>query len=155
MKKLSFIFFLVTLFSCGVKKNELTSTSPKILFVNYFIRKEQKGEIILSMKNYLIKDGQLKISVPPSDIDTIGNLYVNLLNKKNEIISSFILTNPLVKTIESVDSKGDFYKKTIQLDSLDFSIRLQLIYGTEFIEIRKIEPGTLKTTCLLKEKIDY
>ena len=154
MKKLSFSIFLLILFSCGVKKSQITSTSHKILFVNYFIRKENNGEIKLTMKDYLIKDGQLKISVPPSDIDTIGNLYVNLLNKKNEIISSFILTNPLVKTIESTDSKGKLYKKTILLDSMEFSIRMQLITGSEFVEIREIETNKLKTTCLLKEKID-
>lgn len=155
MKRLKIIIFLVLLFGCGVKKNQLTSTNPKILFVNYFIRKENNGEIKLTVKNYLIRDGQLKLSVPPSDIDTIGNLYVNLLSKKNEIVSSFIITNPLVKTIEIADSKGELYKKTIELDSATFSIRMQLLPTTEFVEIRKIESGKQKSSLLSREKIKY
>ena len=82
-----------------------------------------------------------------------NNLQVLLTDRNELLMDSFIISNPLIKDVEFVDESGKFLKKTIYLDSIDFSVRFQLDENISFVGIEKINAKAQSNTPLIQNRL--
>lgn len=150
------LIFLVS-YSCGSNKAVSTSKdtskveqTPKIVFLNYAIKKNNTGsntiQFISSKKvNGKLKN-QKKILVDKGDP---GDLLCLQLDATSATISQLLIKNPLQKTVEYVDETKNFKVVNMALDSTEFFVRLQLYPETKFIAINN-SLGSKKPLILTK-----
>jgi hypothetical protein len=161
-KKLNTSVIVLALFlliaSCGSNKNS-TSTSqssiesnPKIIFLNYSIKKNTDARRSIQFINKKVVDGQLK-RTNNIEVGDFGDLICHQLDKNSKILQSVIIKNPLKKTIEYLDSEKTFQLKRIDLDSVQFSIRLKLKSNTKYITLDDISNFGNSPKPLIKTKI--
>ncbi len=139
------IFVLVLNFtSCKVlKQNESTATTnnsnkPLIVFFNCSIQHDSiSQEYKIDLVNKIITEGIIKNTTVNSKSYEKGDFKYCLLNKNNQIISFSYMQNPLNKTIEYVDENGHMGKKSIRLDSTQFSLRVQLTADSKYVRFEK------------------
>ena len=129
------LFFLVGSVSCMIthsnvrdeNNNEVTTSSPEIIFLNYSARSDRSnGEIEIRLIDKYIAEGKLKTNNPEPEISRPGDLKCITLSNRMEPIDSLIIADPLNISLESVDENNALFRKEIQLDSAQFSIRMQL-----------------------------
>ncbi|WP_346882986.1 hypothetical protein [uncultured Algibacter sp.] len=70
--------------------------------------------------------------------DTYGDLICLQLDKKSNILERTTIKNPLFKTIEFIDDSKSFHTKHIDLDSTNFSVRLQLKQNAQYISLIEV-----------------
>ena len=136
-----FLLLCVLLFviSCGSNKNIATSDSsiesnPKIIFLNYSIKKTANNTKSIQFLNLRIVDGKLK-NTKITDEGHSGDLICTQLDKNSNELQRFIIKSPLTKNIEYINDSNSFDNKKIDLDSAQFSLRLQLKPNTKYINI--------------------
>lgn len=129
------------MFCCKSTKNNSSNPSqienePKILFLNYSIKKTSTGKREITFINKKIATGKVKQN-PFETIENgiLNDLVFTELNKKQKIINQLLIKNPLVKKVEYVDESKRFKTKIIDFDEMQFSIRLQLKNETKYITI--------------------
>ena len=161
-KKLSttlFVLFLLFFFNaCGSYKNTEASKSsiaiesnPKIIFLNYSIKKNSNKVRSIRFIDKKITDGKLKNQ--SNDIGSSDDLVCFQLDKKSTILQETIIKNPLTKNIEYLDASKSFQRKQIDLDSTQFSIRLQLKPKTKYISISDFSTFENQGKSLIKTQI--
>lgn len=130
--------------SCKVlKQNESTaipgnSDKPLIVFLNCSISYDSIGqEYNMDMIDKTITEGRIKKPIVDSDTYEEDDFKYCLLDKNKQIISIFYMKNPLNKTIEYVDENGLLKKKSINLDSAPFSLRIQLTSDSKYVRFEK------------------
>ncbi len=138
-----FYFTFMVLIACGA--NQATQTSeqtlsikqtPKIVFINYAIKKDSNGKKTVQYINSKRVDGKLKkIKKILFDKGVTGDLICSQLNATSATLSQQLIKNPLVKTVEYVDETKNFKVVQMELDSSVFSIRLQLYPEAKYIAI--------------------
>lgn len=136
-----------------VDEIEEVNALPKIVFLTYTIKKNIDASYTILLKNKLITEGRLKEKMPLSSPAIENNLQVLLTDRNELLLDSFVLSNPLIKDVEFVDESGKFLKKTIYLDSIDFSVRFQLDENTSFVGIEKINAEGQSNTPLIQNKL--
>ncbi|WP_299557106.1 hypothetical protein [Seonamhaeicola sp.] len=146
--KATFLLVLLVLLSCKTNKNVtkkdmVARSNPKILFLNYTIEKTNNSSKRISLINKIKADGTLKQNNFFKK-GVHGDLNCNLLDKKGHTIESFVIKNPLFKTIEYVDESKHFKVKQLDLDNAQFTLRFQLNPSVTSISITEID--TLNTT---------
>ena len=130
--------------SCGSHQNVLpkpipTLSNPKLIFLNYKILNDDSGEKKISLINKIKTDGKLKAQpVNNSENDVPGDLLCLQLDKNSRLLARQVIKNPLVKTFEYIGDTNTFEKKTVTLDSCEFSIRMQLHPNTKSISIEEV-----------------
>ncbi|WP_406684814.1 hypothetical protein N1F78_03585 [Seonamhaeicola sp. MEBiC1930] len=143
---------LMALLSCKTNKNitskESITGNPKILFLNYFISKTENNQKQIVLINKIKAEGKLKQN-PFLKEGSQGDLSCNLLNEKGKILESFAIKNPLLKTIEYVDETKHLKVKQLDLDSTQFSFRLQLKPNVTSISISEIDTVNKKLKPLI------
>ena len=139
--------------SCGtkpsvIKNNNVLETTPKLIFLNYNIKKLVNNNINISLINKIITEGTLKNPIfKDTEAVRFGDLKCNQLDKNNNILKTEIIKNPLVKVFEYVDDFNEFQLKKVELDSAQISLKLQLNPHTKYITIVNIkEPKPLIKT---------
>ena len=146
MKTISFFLFVLgwsLVISCApqqhiITPNSLEAAPSEILFLNYEIIKVMYDQKDIRLINQITSKGTLK-SVPKkvSHVSD-GDLEYTLLDKDRQKIASYIIKNPLQKTIEYVNDFGHFEKKIIDLNSAQFSIRIQRPIHAKYIAITEL-----------------
>ncbi len=136
--KYIYILLLISLCSCDsvpkVSNKKKTSISePKILFLNYKIYKTSTDAVRIKLLHKIIAKGILKTSFYERNNPKKGDIKCTQINGKSRSVDSLFISNPLIKIIEYVNDSGQFEKKTITLDSAEFSIRMPLNPTTKFI----------------------
>ena len=141
------LFFLLTVsLSCIVthkgnrtlKYNDSSTMTPKIILLNYSIRSDKsKAEPEVRLIDKQVAEGKLKMVSQKPEMSKPGDLKCISLNNRLEPVDSIIITDPLNITVESVDATNDLFKKEIELDSAQFSIRMQLSESTYAYAIKK------------------
>lgn len=148
------------LLGCASKQSLITNTNkidtpPKIIFLNYAIKKTSNGNRTIRFVNKKVAEGKLKNHNNESiENSTSGDLQLLQLDKKSNILQSMIVKNPLAKTIEYVDESKSFQTKSFDLDSVQFSLRLQLKPNTKYISIHDISDSKKATKPLIKTKLN-
>ncbi|WP_460218244.1 hypothetical protein [Psychroserpens sp. MEBiC05023] len=154
MKKTIIIVVLFLICSCAPKKQiaveeNTTLLPPKIIFLNYSIKKNNHIKKMVSLINKIVVDGKLKGNDFSKNKKAIGDLECVLLDKDLNEIEQIIVKNPLRKDFEYLNTNKEYEKKIILLDSAEFSIRLQLPPKCKHIrisELTKVQAIELITT---------
>lgn len=140
---------IITLFcalinACASKKDVIQNTTieeanPKIIFLNYTLSEDFKGEKNIQFINKIITDGKLKNrSNKYVKTGSVGDLKCSQLDEKSNTIQSTFIKNPLKKRIEFVNDSLQFENKTLKLKKASLSLRLQLHVKTKQIVIAEI-----------------
>ncbi len=151
---------MIMLLGCASKHSLSTNTdkietAPKIIFLNYSIKKTLDGNRTIRFINKKIVEGKLKNHHNRFlKTGTSEDLQLFQLDKKSNTLQSIIIKNPLAKTIEYVDESKSLQTKKIDLDSTPFSLRLQLRPNTKYISIHPISYSKNQTAPLIKTKLN-
>lgn len=136
------LIFLVS-YSCGSNKGTKTSKdiykveqTPKIVFLNYAIKKSTTSSNTIQFISSKKVNGKLKNQ--KKIIDDKGNpedLICSQFDAASTTLSQQLIKNPLSKHIEYVDETKNFKIAKMELDSAEFTVRLQLYPKTKYIAI--------------------
>jgi hypothetical protein len=128
--------------SCGSVNNkkkyesEDIDKNPKIIFLTFSISQDKNGNRTVEFVSQKTVNGKIKTRASKSiENGKLGDLVFNQLDKKSNLINSFLITDPLNKIIEFVDESKQFQTKTINATKTQFSLRLQLKNTTKYITI--------------------
>lgn len=137
------------MYSCASKqvlteKESIAHSEPKLLFLNYKIAKTTNDEKTIILINHKVTDGKLKNTSLIEEKLNLGDLEYNLLDKSLNEIEKKSVKNPLVKIVEYINDLGNFEKRIIDLDSAQFSLRLQLPNNAKYIVIKELTQTGLK-----------
>jgi hypothetical protein len=144
MKLIYVILFITLVTGCISRKNQLDSNSkhdevpmsPQLIFINYKATKSKGNLIRIELINKKIVDGNLKKGDSRESISSEMNFKCVQLDENTIVIDSLYISNPLIKDVEYVNDDGSLSKKRIELDSAEFSVRLQLNHRTKFISLK-------------------
>ncbi|MGB5419082.1 hypothetical protein [Algibacter sp.] len=156
---LSLIFTMMH--SCGSKKEIIQNSTveelnPKLIFINYSIKNNYNDNKIKSVRwiNTIVTKGTLKKNINKHlEKGVLGDLNCRQLDKKDNVLQSVIIKNPLIKTFEYVDETNEFQLKTVELDSAEFSLKLKLKPNTVYITISEISNVENKDIQLIKTQL--
>ena len=130
---------ILLLLTSSCKSKQIDSDKPaKIVFVNYNITKDTDGDIAINLINKIITEGKLKQDLAYKEKTEFGDLKIIQTNSKSKSIQSITIANPLVKNVEYADESGQLNRKIIELESTQFSIRMQMHPMTKYIVIEQI-----------------
>jgi hypothetical protein len=142
--KLIYVILLMLLAGCTSLKTHtidnttddvsITST-PKIIFINYKVSKKIDETIKVDLINKIIAEGSLKMN-DQKENNNDNNFTCTQIDKNLLPIDSLYISNPLIKNIEFITPSGLLDKKRIELDSTEFSVRMQLNPRTKFITLK-------------------
>jgi hypothetical protein len=149
LKSIGPFLLFILLIACASKQPVIINgpeieEHPKLLFINYMISKTAEGEKNIKLINQIITDGNLKKLNKTSDEKSFGDLECTTLDKDLNQIGTHLIKNPLKKIIEYINDLGNFEKKILDLDSAQFSIRLQLQTNVKYIKISELTKTGLK-----------
>ncbi len=120
----------------NVSEEGSENVAPKIVFINYKISKKADDTVNVTFINKIIADGKLKESHHIGHPHKAGDLLCTQLNENLLAIDSLKISNPLIKDVEYISTFGQLDKKRIELDSAEFSIRMQLHPDTKFLILK-------------------
>lgn len=144
--------------SCASKQNSIQSsateeTNPKLLFINYKISQDSKGDKSVKFINKIITEGKLKHNIHSDDGD-YGDLICHQLDKNLNTLQSVTVKNPLNKTFEFANDLKQFERKNVKLKEVEFSLKLKLEPYTKYITINEIVKDKKETKPLIKTEIN-
>jgi hypothetical protein len=140
-----YIILLILLASCTSLKKSTTKTLTtetsvskisKIIFLNYKVSKDLNNKIEISLVDKIITEGSLKKNQRNKITNNLNNLICTQQDLNLVAIDSIFIANPLIKNIEYADDSGKLSRKTIELDSIITSIRMDLKPQTKFITLK-------------------
>lgn len=143
LKLLPVFLYTLACISCGVNREASASEktyevkqTPKIVFLNYSIKKNENGKKTVTFLNSKKVKGSLKNQKRILDkTGNLGDLVCTQLDATSATLSEQLIKNPLVKTLEYVDETKNFKVVQMELDSSEFTVRLQLYPETKYIAI--------------------
>lgn len=133
--------------------SEPEAEKPKIVFLNYSVKRNSGGDPEVRFINKIIAGGKIKEGFSDHQEATVGDFKAVELDGNHEPVKSIIIPNPLTKVAEYVNDSGELTKQTFSLDSAAFSIRMQLDASTEAIAIEQINASGSGTTNLIVTKL--
>jgi hypothetical protein len=159
LPKTIFLILLVLL-SCrskkGLEPEEIVlKNNPKLLFLNYSLKKTNDNRLHATFINKITTDGKLKnnhlkfIKNP-----SIGDLKCAQLDKNSSELISVFIKNPLIKIIEALDDSLSFSRYKIEQKRAPISLKLQLHAETKFISLSTITDSTNNTIELIKTELE-
>ena len=126
---------------------------PQIIFLNYSIKRNAAGSPEIRFINKIVADGKLKKNSPENQSLENGDLICIELDDNSQPIKRINISNPLSRIVEYVDESGALAKKTIELDSAQFSVRMQLDANAEAIAIEQINGSGVSSSNLIVTKL--
>jgi len=138
---LALFFMMIFMNACKsqqpvTNKENYIPVQPKLLFLTYNLSKTSKGDLEANLVSKIIVDGKLK-EPHVENLNSQSETILCVQTNKNLIsMQRMVLENPLVKIVEYVDGSGQLRKKRIELDSTQFSVRMQLHSQSKFILLK-------------------
>ena len=119
----------------GSKVDFVVQETPEILLVNFSLKSNDSIIMISSMKNFGRLRGESDSKSEPNE----GDLIISFLNESNTVCTQTILQNPLVKRLEysETDDISTLSSKTVELDSVEFFVRVQYDPCFKHIKVEK------------------
>ena len=137
--------FILSFLNCGVSKNSVVNDQeiildehPKILFINFQANKKQDGTIALKLLNKIVTEGKAK-EKPRYNRLKNDDWECLQLDSDEKILQHIFLENPFFKHVEYLNEQGEFEIKTLEFDSVQIPIRLQLHKDSKFVTLRTSE----------------
>lgn len=148
------LFGMMPLLSCKAQAQpapsvEKTDSKPQLVFLNYTITKDVNGNLETRFINKIIADGRLKDNSHKKELNKVGDIECIQYDKNNLVIERSYISNPLKPIVEYVNDDGDLEKRQLDLDSAQFSIKLQLDERTLGIRLMLMDASGKPTTELL------
>ena len=142
-----FILIILIFCSCANSKViEIPTEKPvdtaKIIFLNYSISKNPDDLLVIKFVDQIIADGMLKVNSSAAFNLRNEDFKLIQMDQNQRSLDSVFIENPLTKTVEFLNEAGQFEKRTINLDSAKFSIRMQLNTKTKTIKIYRHNNST-------------
>lgn len=143
IKNILYFIILCLTISCNTKQQVISehkeiTPSTEILFLNYELIKGMYNQKDIRFINQITTDGKLKEKPKQINHPNNGDLKYTILDKDYQKIESYFIKNPLRKTVEFVNDLGNFEKKIIDLNSVQFSIRIQRPVNAKYITITEV-----------------
>ncbi len=141
------ILFLSCLFSCNNKQVPPTlhapaspNNPPQILYITLEAVKDSASNLLqIKFIQQIVVNGALKTgnNIPAN---TQSNSWtISMLNEQDQLLSSVIIANPLIRELEYTDEAGQFKRKTIQVTRAEIPLRFN--YNTGIKKIKVEEKG--------------
>lgn len=130
-------------FSCASKQETTTKeemiikSDPKLLFLNYQMQK-LNDKTNITLINQITTDGKLKDKTKTQVSTTVGDLECLVLDERLIQLERHTIKNPLKKIVEFINDAGELEKRQLDLDSAQFSLKLQLHPKARYIIINEI-----------------
>lgn len=149
---------LTSYVSCGMKAQQLTSEvnqeqGPKLLFLNYSISKTNSGKKDVSFINKVIADGRLKDMSNKQPLSGLEDITCIQFDKNKVAVEQTYVKNPLKPVVEYVNDDGELEKRQLDLDTAQFSIKLQLDARTSYITLFLMDTSGAPSTELITTSI--
>jgi len=150
------------LISCSVPKNTGSRSSnegnpedsPKILFLNFEITRDSVNSTYTAqLINTVVANGSLKYDRTPPIQPEKDDLELQVLDSKQQIMTTIYISNPLDKSVEFVNDAGELQQKMISLETAQFSVRLQVEPDAHSTLLTRIAGPDSENTFLLKTPI--
>ncbi len=146
------ILFLSCLISCNNKQvpstipdAKLSNKAPQILYITLEAVKDTVANTLqIKLVQQVIVNGTLKTKNMSTTVAAFSSWTISLLNEEDQLLSSIIITNPLMQELEYTDEAGKFKRKIIQLTRAEIPLRFN--YNTAIKTIKVDEPGNNQTT---------
>jgi len=123
---------------------------PNILFLNYQLTRDSaENAIYAELLSMIVREGKFKPSVNQAFQPEIDDLELQVLDLNQQILSTRHIPNPLDKSVEYVNENGRLEKQMIHLDSVQFSVRLQIEPRASSILLKRISASTDEGNLLL------
>ncbi len=136
--------------SAITKEETISISKPQIIFLNYLLVKNAQGEKSITLINQIKTEGKLKGKPKNIANTSSGDLEYILLDKDYNSIEKHALKNPLKKTVEFVNDFGNFEKRTLDLDRVEFTIRIQLPPEAKHMKIIELTNASSKEHIITK-----
>ncbi len=133
----SLVFASCATYQKKTAQKENVIVKPKLLFLTYSIFKTSEGNIQAKLIDKIIVEGKMKESIVGNKMFEPGDIQCIQVNKNSMEINTINMSNPLVKTVEYSDETGRLFKKQIELDSTQLSIRMQLHSQSKFVVLKR------------------
>ncbi len=131
----------------------ITIAAPKIIFLNYALKRLPDGSKEVRLINNIISEGKFKNANISDNSYFSENIICSQLDKNDSVLSSIYIPNPLSKDFEFINDSGQLQRKHVELDSAEFSVRMQLVPETYFIQIKEVSGNAAENIHLLTTKI--
>lgn len=105
---------------------------PEILFLNYKAYHSSEGTSSVILLSKIIANGSIKPE-SPMDANPLSAWYCIQYDKNNRALDQKVIPNPLQPTVEFVNDVGELQTKTIAVDSIEFSVRMQRVPGAKSV----------------------
>ena len=148
--------------SCNSPKHSLRSNSPdnlsgessRILFVDYQLSRDSATAFYdAQLLQMIIRKGTIKETLNDPVQPKINDLEILVMDKNQQVQSQKYIPNPLDRSVEYVNDAGQMERRMIHLDSVQFSVRLQIEPGASSIMLYRISGETKEGSLLLSAPI--
>jgi len=141
------ILFLSCLFSCN--NNQVPSTlpaanspnnTPQILYITLEAVKDSSSNLLqIKLVQQIVVNGTLKAGNNILANTQPNNWTISVLNEQDQLLSSIIIDNPLIRELEYTNEAGQFKRKTIQLTRAEIPLRFNYNAGIKKIKVEEPE----------------
>jgi len=113
--------------------------APRILFLNYQLTRDSaENTIHAELLSMIVRDGKFKPSMNQAIKPEEDDLELQVLDPNQQVLSTKHIPNPLDKPVEYVNENGQLEMQMIHLDSVQFSVRLQIEPRASSIVLNRI-----------------
>ena len=160
--KALFMLIMVISMSCNPPKNTLSSDpngnkveeTSKILFLDYQLTRDStRTNYNAQLINMIIREGIIKDVMNDKDQAVKDDLELLVLDKYQQTMKRRFIPNPLDRSVEFVNDAGQLEHKMLHLDSVQFSVRLQIEPGASSILLNRFIGNDTEGRLLLKTQI--
>ena len=130
---------ILTLSCSSTKHSAISSITPtenKLLFLILHLQRDSiQNTIKATLLNKIIAGGTIKQNASAENISSEDPIILYFIDHRHKVIQKLYFQNPLYKHIEYTDESGIFQNKDINLQETDFTARLAIPKGAEYIEV--------------------
>lgn len=157
-KQLLALILMFAVFSTltAQQNKERALKKDKILFINLFMKKESKSTYQINLLKQKVVFGKFKQRFEKQKSIAKakdGDVILTLLDKKQNVIHTIVIDDPLSKSMEYPTNKG-FEKGNVNLKEAKFPVRLQLDYNAAYISVQRMNSSNKTSSKGLTFKIN-
>ncbi len=128
--------------------------NPRIAFLTFNISKKPNEKIVIELLDKVVVKGTLKKENLDIKGAKQGDLICMVLDRDSTVQKTKIISNPLKRSVEHVNTSGEFQRKEVISDNEQFSIRLQLLKNSKYVIIKQVDVLTNQSPVLFSIEID-
>ena len=118
------------------KEQQKINQKPQIIFLNYVFTSQYPLPPKVSIQNIQKVEGTFKQrQLSKYFNNSIDHFKCSIRSKTNALLYEELFEDPLHKTVEFFNEDNSLQKKSVNLDSGVFNLRIQLTHISYFIEI--------------------